>query len=344
LNASFRSVAGWISAVAAIALFGWATRSIFAAEVLDQQCLFDSAIADSASSSQEVGQTFTVGVTGTMSRIEVLLAQASFSSADGVFNVYSTSAGLPDTSLGSATISSSLVSTTVPTFISFDLSSFNIPVRVGDVLAFGVSSPGGGLYFLPDSFQSDPYAAGTSVQRTLTVPPGPWSTVAHDDSFKTYVNVTSAPLLGDYNGDGIIDAADYTVWRDTLAGGGTPLLNDPTPGVVDQSDYTYWVNHFGATGSGEGARVSSAVPEPGSGGLALLGIAVLAAATGAVIPPIDSACENGKAPVLVLTNTGTAAEARVPNNHLDHVEDSNSELGPDTSFREIRRMAVTAPQ
>jgi prepilin-type N-terminal cleavage/methylation domain-containing protein len=49
------------------------------------------------------------------------------------------------------------------------------------------------------------------------------------------------------------------------------------------------------------------------------------AITNTIIPPVNPDFENEEAPVLVLTNTGTAAEARVPNNHLDHVEDSNSE-------------------
>jgi prepilin-type N-terminal cleavage/methylation domain-containing protein/prepilin-type processing-associated H-X9-DG protein len=49
------------------------------------------------------------------------------------------------------------------------------------------------------------------------------------------------------------------------------------------------------------------------------------AVTNATIPPINPDFDNEEAPVLVLTNTGTAAEGRVPNNHFDHVEDANSE-------------------
>jgi len=80
-------------------------------------------------------------------------------------------------------------------------------------------------------------------------------------------------LLGDYNGNGVIDAADYTAWRDALAAGATSLLNDPTPGTVDESDFTYWRAHFGETsGSGAGA---AAVPEPASGALGVMALAVL---------------------------------------------------------------------
>lgn len=48
------------------------------------------------------------------------------------------------------------------------------------------------------------------------------------------------------------------------------------------------------------------------------------AVTGAVVPPLNPSYEVEGPPVLVLTNTGTAADGRVPNNALDHVEDSNS--------------------
>ncbi len=81
-------------------------------------------------------------------------------------------------------------------------------------------------------------------------------------------------LLGDYNGNGTIDAADYTVWRDALAAGSPSLLNDATPAAVDESDYTYWRAHFGeSAGSGAtgGGRLAiAAVPEPASALLLLL--------------------------------------------------------------------------
>jgi prepilin-type N-terminal cleavage/methylation domain-containing protein len=49
------------------------------------------------------------------------------------------------------------------------------------------------------------------------------------------------------------------------------------------------------------------------------------AVTNAIIPPKNPSYDVEGPPVLVLTNTGTAADGRVPNNTLDHVEDSNSE-------------------
>jgi PEP-CTERM motif len=74
-----------------------------------------------------------------------------------------------------------------------------------------------------------------------------------------------AGLLGDYNNNGKIDAADYSVWRDALAAGSTSLTNDSTPGIVNESDFTYWRNHYGEMAMGGGAsRGAAAIPEPGT--------------------------------------------------------------------------------
>lgn len=86
-------------------------------------------------------------------------------------------------------------------------------------------------------------------------------------------------LPGDFNGDGIIEAGDYTIWRDTMEAGGTFLPNDPTPGSVDESDYDYWRTNFGRTIESITANGASgvsadgnvpAVPEPSSCGLLVM--------------------------------------------------------------------------
>jgi hypothetical protein len=85
------------------------------------------------------------------------------------------------------------------------------------------------------------------------------------------VATTSAGLPGDYNNNGVIDAADYTVWRDALTAGSTSLTNDLTPGTVDESDFLYWRAHFGETlGSGSGAG-QAAGPEPSALAILLTG-------------------------------------------------------------------------
>jgi Protein of unknown function (DUF3466) len=68
-------------------------------------------------------------------------------------------------------------------------------------------------------------------------------------------------LPGDYNQNGVVDAADYVLWRKNL-GSGTSLPNDDTPGV-GPDDYTRWRTHFGQTaGNGAGSSSNAAVPEP----------------------------------------------------------------------------------
>jgi hypothetical protein len=58
-------------------------------------------------------------------------------------------------------------------------------------------------------------------------------------------------LSGDYNNNGVVDAADYVAWRKGL---GT---------TYTQNDYDVWRAHFGQTaGSGAGAISNNAVPEP----------------------------------------------------------------------------------
>ena len=65
-------------------------------------------------------------------------------------------------------------------------------------------------------------------------------------------------IAGDYNGDGVVDAADIAVWREAVARGDTALPNDATPGMIDESDYFVWVENFGAVA----ASAAEAVPEP----------------------------------------------------------------------------------
>jgi hypothetical protein len=78
-------------------------------------------------------------------------------------------------------------------------------------------------------------------------------------------------LDGDYNHDGVVDAADFTVWRDSLGQQGPELAADGNHNsVVDQSDYIVWKNNFGrSSGSGAAAGISS-VPEPSSLFLSML--------------------------------------------------------------------------
>jgi pectinesterase len=79
------------------------------------------------------------------------------------------------------------------------------------------------------------------------------------DGWNPVIAVAPPLLPGDYNDDGTVDAADYTVWRDSLGSNG-PLLNETaSPGVIDDADFDAWKANFGAT---QNTGTGSAIPLP----------------------------------------------------------------------------------
>jgi hypothetical protein len=88
-------------------------------------------------------------------------------------------------------------------------------------------------------------------------------------------NVTQlTTLLGDYNGNHIVDAADYTVWRDERDKTGPGLAADGnSDGVVNLQDYSIWHDNFPPpSGSGIGSAI--AIPEPSTAALLVIGCVV----------------------------------------------------------------------
>jgi len=87
----------------------------------------------------------------------------------------------------------------------------------------------------------------------------------------------STTPTGDYSNDGVVDAADYVVWRRTLNQPAIPSgsgADGNQNGTIDDGDYTHWRERFGniVPGAGGGA---TAVPEPATGVLAFIGLLFL---------------------------------------------------------------------
>jgi hypothetical protein len=90
----------------------------------------------------------------------------------------------------------------------------------------------------------------------VTLPAAPsglaWALIY--DANQLRLSVIAAELVGDFNHDGIVDAADYTVWRDGFGD------------AFNMDDYANWKANFGQSSSGGAAATpqSSAIPEPSS--------------------------------------------------------------------------------
>jgi len=69
-------------------------------------------------------------------------------------------------------------------------------------------------------------------------------------------------VAGDYNGNGVVDMADYNYWRSTLGSINSLAADGNNNGVVDAADYIIWRNQFNAAGVG-----AATVPEPAVAGL-----------------------------------------------------------------------------
>ncbi|MCC7474311.1 MAG: hypothetical protein IT425_02855 [Pirellulales bacterium] len=98
-------------------------------------------------------------------------------------------------------------------------------------------------------------------------------------------------LEGDYNRDGIVDSADYTVWRHSF-GNAVATPGDGADGnrngSIDLGDYQFWRERFGnVAGAGMGSAAALAVPEPATHFSAVLLVLTssLASRRGFYLPP-----------------------------------------------------------
>ncbi|QDT67511.1 hypothetical protein MalM25_04100 [Planctomycetes bacterium MalM25] len=191
--------------------------------------------------------------------------------------------------------------------------NINLELMVSDGTALttaGDMIPAGNIYgsatFTPESLAGEPvenlpvtdvldlgYTAGTMLYAGFTTD---WTSVAEGEptTVSSYASVSEVNIdnfslvsdaeapAGDYNQDGYVDAADYTIWRDSngqvgggLAADGTgdDLLGVPD-GDVDSFDYDFWDANYGSSAF-SAPPVATAVPEPGT--LALVGFAALVA-------------------------------------------------------------------
>jgi glycoprotein endo-alpha-1,2-mannosidase len=104
-----------------------------------------------------------------------------------------------------------------------------------------------GLTNTDDSATGNQYTAGRSYEGYGTL----------------YLDLLRAATVipGDYNGDGIVDGADYTVWSEAYGSQGPNLPADGNRNnVVDAADYAIWRNAVSTAGTSSLTKLD--VPEP----------------------------------------------------------------------------------
>lgn len=143
------------------------------------------------------------------------------------------------------------------------------PIAVPSLIADYVETSDGSGVYVPESNYGDPdtefqYAVSNFINveetgsylRTFDPPYADASFVAYYDR---------EPVAGDYNNDGVVNIADYTLWQDNF-GAMIALPNETaTLGEVTNEDYDVWKTHFNQSSLPVGTiATGSTIPEPGS--------------------------------------------------------------------------------
>lgn len=129
------------------------------------------------------------------------------------------------------------------------------------------------LYAIDDAAQAGAYGFFARLTSHLYESTEPMLLV-FNHGVSDYAQMTAAALAinaeaflpGDFNHDEVVDAADYTVWRDGLGSTHTP------------EQYDIWKSHFGQSAQGGASAIEATLaPAPTSSVLAYIGIATLLA-------------------------------------------------------------------
>ncbi|MCA9185324.1 MAG: hypothetical protein R3E01_18015 [Pirellulaceae bacterium] len=111
----------------------------------------------------------------------------------------------------------------------------------------GISRLWGGIHIPEDDF------AGRIIGSEIGI-----------DAFLYAMELFGTPfvLQGDYNGNGTVDAADYTIWKDSFGSSSSLAADGNGNGIIDAADYTIWKDNFGESLS---TFFAHQVPEPATG-------------------------------------------------------------------------------
>jgi hypothetical protein len=118
-----------------------------------------------------------------------------------------------------------------------------------------------------DAAASDAFGYAVGVSEGIGLVGAPLSNIGGTDAGAAYLFNVPDNIPGDYNANGMVDAADYALWRNMLGQMGPGLPADGNgDGTVNDADFDLWRANFGLGSTGEAAAAlqSAAVPEPGT--------------------------------------------------------------------------------
>ena len=142
-----------------------------------------------------------------------------------------------------------------------------------DVLAIGGYAPqAGDLFDILDFEPANLSGLFDNVSLPALASDLEWDQTNLYTTGELLVSLAPSQISGDFNYDGIVDAADYTLWQDNLGLDSSVLNGNGSGGAtVVQADYDLWKTHFGQ--STAGGSQADPVPEPATLLLALLALA-----------------------------------------------------------------------
>jgi hypothetical protein len=124
-------------------------------------------------------------------------------------------------------------------FVVTNLTTGN-SLSAGDYSITNLTANGLSLNFAP--------AVAVDGDWRVTLPVGAFDNAASHPSVTPY-GFDFFILQGDYNRNRTVDAADFTIWRDTLGSDSDLRANGDhtgtSAGVIDQADYLAWRSNFG---------------------------------------------------------------------------------------------------
>jgi Dockerin type I domain len=222
--------------------------------------------SDAVSGTNWIAGSFTTDTSKYSTITASLLLQQTSSSSPAVLNLYSNGGLQPGSLVGTFTSPTSF-STSSLASTSFTLNTVTLAAST--------------TYWLVLHSTSGSYNWGWTSDFTVM---NDWASSSNsgsvwfgDNAYPYQYKVSG--VVGDYNGNGTVDAADYVVWRRQQGTTASGLAADGNgDGTVNTADYTIWRTNYSVTSSGSGAgsglMASAAVPEPISAALA--GAALLA--------------------------------------------------------------------